>query len=1159
MKLVTKTWNLGLFVFLLISQGLFAQQTININKESSGLRSTGQLMPEQAGNYALGKPKQARLFDINPQLKSLTSDNKGDILLLDLFEDKQFRASVEQVTHGYNGITGITAKVEGMDFSYCYISASDEGTLIHVDLVEKNAYYIATTNAEGGYLRAYNKEELNKQRLACQSVLPPEQPEIISFEPQQISNSPLQTTAGLTTRADELEEVTINVMVVYTEKAMLYAKTQEEASIENMITLAMQKANQASINSGIGIIFNLVHSYQTDYVEVNNSADLNHLTSPTDGKMDEVHPLRRQYGADLVMFVPEVDFTGGVGWLMTSTIGNPAYGFALSRVQQLSWTTTMVHEMAHNMGCGHHKDQSKQPGPGLYDYSSGWKGIINGQNQCTIMTYGNAYYWDGITSYEEIPYFSSPDIDYQESGVYIGDAQTADNARTLRQNKHATATYKTLIRNTLLTDLKVDGVTIEGFDPDKATYTYRTEKDTVTIEGISSSTVKGNITKAYLDHGNNVFTLSVSSANKYYGKTYQVIVNRVAVACDSSPSDPSFSDNVTAPSGDDDLNLDMKAGTLTKQSPYIISLVEGLTPIYVRENSSSTNCHTYSNGGNFNVYWKELRIKVTKDGNYTFTGNDNLIMTLFSTETPSCTGFLDSSGYWTGSSSTSTGYGKSVTASLKANTTYYLRIMLYSQPTTQFRITASGPGTSYAEAATPDGMSYTYIAVDQSDNKIKKHSPTADFRTLPNGSYTIYGVPYSYGSQANSFIGKTVSEIQNSACVILSRTSINMTVSDQPPTYGVSIGSFAGGSVRAASPGSSNGSAVLAGETVTLTISITDGYQLDSIAAYKTGSQATGVSLSGSGNQNGATRTFTMPKYGVTVTALFTKTQEKQDEEAVEAAVEAVEGGTYRVAQTAGNTEESLRTWLVNTLNNLFGSSHKVEFRSSGSSMVGNVEILSFSPAVAGTKESPDGRNGSFTYTVTLMLGATTLSTETTSGTILAIPYTETPEKRIELSLLNELTVHILNSGNVATGELTLALSGTNADVFTLPSATVASLAIGAETDVTLSVDDDLPIGTYKATLTVSAEDLTAVSQAITYVSTGTALDGSQAETLKAGVQSGTLYVSGLTPGQPWSVYIISGILIHHDLAESGEASIPLPSRGVYIITSGTDRVKVVY
>jgi hypothetical protein len=102
-------------------------------------------------------------------------------------------------------------------------------------------------------------------------------------------------------------------------------------------------------------------------------------------------------------------------------------------------------------------------------------------------------------------------------------------------------------------------------------------------------------------------------------------------------------------------------------------------------------------------------------------------------------------------------------------------------------------------------------------------------------------------------------------------------------------------------------------------------------------------------------------------------------------------------------------------------------------------------PAIAGTETAPAGTDGAFSFTVSLAKGAGSAMTTVPTGVIVATPHASTPVKRIELLPPGTLTVRILNTGNVATGELTLALSGANADVFTFPSATQGSLPVGGD------------------------------------------------------------------------------------------------------------------
>jgi hypothetical protein len=64
---------------------------------------------------------------------------------------------------------------------------------------------------------------------------------------------------------------------------------------------------------------------------------------------------------------------------------------------------------------------------------------------------------------------------------------------------------------------------------------------------------------------------------------------------------------------------------------------------------------------------------------------------------------------------------------------------------------------------------------------------------------------------------------------------------------------------------------------------------------------------------------------------------------------------------------------------------------------------------------------------------------------------------------------------------------------------------------------------------------------------------------LNAWMLNGRLHVSGLTVGKQWAVYGISGLLICQHVANSDEADVNLPVRGVYIVTSDHATVKVMY
>lgn len=372
-----------------------------------------------------------RPFDYNKQLSNLSSKNIGDVLLLNFFEDKKYDAVIQQVSTTLKGRTSITSKIANDEFAYCYMVVSENTISISAELPKEDLYFFASVKDGQAFLTQVKKSQLDKTALASID-------DAITVPHQKSQN--IEYKVG-TKDIDDI--VVIDVLFVYTPAAEAWALNDWRVTdIHDVIDQALQRANTTMLNSETGITFYSVYEHLTDYVESNTYQDLYRITDPYDGYMDEVHVLRDEYFADEIVFLPAVDFTGGVAWLLNNEDGFELdnYAVALCRVQQTSWTYTAVHEIGHNMGCGHHAEQTTQQGPGLFYFSSGWRGIINNMKVSTVMTYeSGSYFYDGET-HPDIPYFSSPEIFI--NGVQIGDNVTADNALTLKITKTPVSNYR---------------------------------------------------------------------------------------------------------------------------------------------------------------------------------------------------------------------------------------------------------------------------------------------------------------------------------------------------------------------------------------------------------------------------------------------------------------------------------------------------------------------------------------------------------------------------------------------------------------------------------------------------------------------------------------------------------------------------------------------
>jgi hypothetical protein len=144
----------------------------------------------------------------------------------------------------------------------------------------------------------------------------------------------------------------------------------------------------------------------------------------------------------------------------------------------------------------------------------------------------------------------------------------------------------------------------------------------------------------------------------------------------------------------------------------------------------------------------------------------------------------------------------------------------------------------------------------------------------------------------------------------------------------------------------------------------------------------------------------------------------------------------------------------------------------------------------------------------------------------------------------------------------TLAATGTTPITWTIDSGTLPG---GLTLTSSTGVISGIPTTEETATFTVKAgngvlpDDSKLLSITIQKSTGIEGIDNLPSKSLKAWMHGETLHVSGLTSGQTWRVYNISGMLLYHDIAEGDEADVSLSVRGVYIVQSGSVTVKVAY
>ncbi len=455
-----------LIIILSLSNTVFSQTAINLNTSpNKGYLSANKLNIEN-----LPPHKSITAFILNPAIRNNTVKLGNRVI----FNFDNFNNITGEITYKLTDVNDVTSYIisfKEFPLSQAFISVNKEEYLIAIDIPEQNRKL--NTFVANDRLTYYLVEldTANLDVVPCNDDLIKETPDVIEKKtlPQgrvpipkkQLPTNQTPTNTPTTNQLisknslvcdslDEDDPAAMKVLIVYTQAALTHAGSQ--AGMDNLIAQNIVRANNASNNSNLGISFSLAYSVLTNYVEASTGAggsgtDLDRLRNKTDGFMDNVHALRDTYSADFVHLFSFVSDTGGLGYLLNTQSGREDLAFALSRVQQISFTDTFIHELGHNMSASHASGQSVQPGPTNWvdwpgnNWTAGWR--FQGTNSLyytTLMAYNSGSSWpDGIGS-TNISYFSTPLINFQ--GVPAGDAVSGDNSRSLKRVKQVVSKYR---------------------------------------------------------------------------------------------------------------------------------------------------------------------------------------------------------------------------------------------------------------------------------------------------------------------------------------------------------------------------------------------------------------------------------------------------------------------------------------------------------------------------------------------------------------------------------------------------------------------------------------------------------------------------------------------------------------------------------------------
>lgn len=227
---------------------------------------------------------------------------------------------------------------------------------------------------------------------------------------------------------------TIDILVVYSTEAKNAVGGTN--AMTSLINLAIVETNDAYFSCQVSQRLALVHTEEMlGYVEPSSFGTiLNHLTSKSDGRLDEVHDLRDAYGADAVVMICENGQYCGIAHLMTNV--SPGFQSNAFSVVNFGCTTgyySFGHELGHNFGSHH---DPANAGNAAYNYSYGYR-TPNSQFR-TIMAYAPG---------TRVKRFSGPFASWQ--GNTMGNA-SQDNARSMNNTASTVAAWRATVQQASL-------------------------------------------------------------------------------------------------------------------------------------------------------------------------------------------------------------------------------------------------------------------------------------------------------------------------------------------------------------------------------------------------------------------------------------------------------------------------------------------------------------------------------------------------------------------------------------------------------------------------------------------------------------------------------------------------------------------------------------
>ncbi|WP_376696187.1 reprolysin-like metallopeptidase [Wenzhouxiangella sp. EGI_FJ10305] len=360
----------------------------------------------------------------------------GEPLALELPDEPAQEVIVRSRFRHPNGDVSVHARAGGSAGTQATLTVGRDGGLFGRIRVDQ-ALYLVHSDASGSWL-----VDLDDERVDVDDFHGDTLGQSLSADAQtgEALDGPAGQSAGEATSR-------IDVMFVYTPDML---ERYPDGLIETRLNHLVAIANQAMVDSAVGIVVELVHHRQIGYpAQKANGPTLRDLARALDGEsvtgMSGLKADREAHGADIVALTwpHDIETRGSCGMARfprpnDSGDFDPARGVHIDNDGASNWSvcsdSVFTHELGHNLNAEHQRGSASEDDPDRANYAF----VRDGRFHTIMGSFGTG----DVNRYQRLDVFSNSDI--QCGGEACGSVQSgagADNAAMLRQLGPVVAAY----------------------------------------------------------------------------------------------------------------------------------------------------------------------------------------------------------------------------------------------------------------------------------------------------------------------------------------------------------------------------------------------------------------------------------------------------------------------------------------------------------------------------------------------------------------------------------------------------------------------------------------------------------------------------------------------------------------------------------------------